>query len=131
MNDTLAALDKVLTERKQAQADSSYVASLYHKGLNKILEKVGEEAVEPLLAARDTDAGSPGSTTVTGTSQPTSCTSPAAGYTCKEVPTISRWSALRTNSAARASIGIRQAFKGLRIDVGGKHMRPFPRHRQH
>ena len=57
MNDTLAALDKVLTERKQAQADSSYVASLYHKGLNKILEKVGEEAVETILSARDTEAG--------------------------------------------------------------------------
>ncbi|AUM12245.1 phosphoribosyl-ATP diphosphatase [Ketobacter alkanivorans] len=55
MNDTLAALDKVLTERKQAQADSSYVASLYHKGLNKILEKVGEEATETLLAAKDAE----------------------------------------------------------------------------
>ena len=56
MNDTLAALDKVLTERKQAQADSSYVASLYHKGLNKILEKVGEESVETILAAKDAAA---------------------------------------------------------------------------
>ncbi|HAG97027.1 MAG: phosphoribosyl-ATP diphosphatase [Pseudomonadales bacterium] len=56
MNDTLAALDKVLTERKQAQADSSYVASLYHKGLNKILEKVGEEATETLLAAKDAES---------------------------------------------------------------------------
>ncbi|MEE2733421.1 MAG: phosphoribosyl-ATP diphosphatase [Pseudomonadota bacterium] len=55
MNDTLAALDKVLTERKQAQADSSYVASLYQKGLNKILEKVGEEATETLLAAKDAE----------------------------------------------------------------------------
>ncbi|WP_064612710.1 phosphoribosyl-ATP diphosphatase, partial [Streptobacillus moniliformis] len=33
--------------------DSSYVAKLYHKGLNKILEKVGEESVETLLAAKD------------------------------------------------------------------------------
>lgn len=55
MNDTLAALDKVLTERKQAEPDSSYVASLYHKGLNKILEKVGEEATETLLAAKDAE----------------------------------------------------------------------------
>ena len=55
MTDTLVALDKVLTERKQAAADSSYVASLYHKGLNKILEKVGEEATETLLAAKDAE----------------------------------------------------------------------------
>ncbi|MAR90633.1 MAG: phosphoribosyl-ATP diphosphatase [Pseudomonadota bacterium] len=55
MNDILAALDKVLSERKQAQPDSSYVASLYHKGLNKILEKVGEEATETLLAAKDAE----------------------------------------------------------------------------
>lgn len=55
MTDTLAALDKVLIERKQAEPDSSYVASLYHKGLNKILEKVGEEATETLLAAKDAE----------------------------------------------------------------------------
>ena len=40
-------------ERKQADADSSYVASLYAKGLNKILEKVGEESVESIIAAKD------------------------------------------------------------------------------
>jgi phosphoribosyl-ATP pyrophosphohydrolase len=39
----LAQLDEILAERKQATADASYVASLYKKGLNKILEKVGEE----------------------------------------------------------------------------------------
>ena len=46
-------LDKVLAERKQADADSSYVASLYAKGLNKILEKVGEESTESIIAAKD------------------------------------------------------------------------------
>ncbi len=51
--DTLAQLDQVLEARKQAAADSSYVASLYAKGLNKILEKVGEEATETILAAKD------------------------------------------------------------------------------
>ncbi len=51
----LAQLDAVLAERKQADADSSYVASLYHKGLNKILEKVGEEAVETVIAAKDAE----------------------------------------------------------------------------
>lgn len=51
----LSALDQVLAERKHAQPDSSYVASLYHKGLNKILEKVGEEATEAIIAAKDLD----------------------------------------------------------------------------
>ena len=49
----LQQLDNVLTERKQADADSSYVASLYAKGLNKILEKVGEESTESIIAAKD------------------------------------------------------------------------------
>lgn len=51
--DTLERIAQVLAQRKQASADSSYVASLYHKGLNKILEKVGEEATETILAAKD------------------------------------------------------------------------------
>ena len=49
----LQQLDGVLAERKQADADSSYVASLYAKGLNKILEKVGEESTESIIAAKD------------------------------------------------------------------------------
>lgn len=49
----LQQLDKVLAERKQADTDSSYVASLYAKGLNKILEKVGEESTESIIAAKD------------------------------------------------------------------------------
>lgn len=49
----LQQLDHVLVERKHADADSSYVASLYAKGLNKILEKVGEEATESIIAAKD------------------------------------------------------------------------------
>jgi len=53
MSDTLSRLAEVLESRKGAAADSSYVASLYHKGLNKILEKVGEESVETILAAKD------------------------------------------------------------------------------
>lgn len=52
-NDILTALDQVLAERKNASPDSSYVASLYHKGINKILEKVGEEATETIIAAKD------------------------------------------------------------------------------
>lgn len=53
--DVLAALGDILEERKQASADSSYVASLYHKGLNKILEKVGEESTEMIIAAKDAE----------------------------------------------------------------------------
>jgi len=55
MSDTLRALDQILEDRKAADADSSYVASLYQKGLNKILEKVGEEATEAILAAKDAE----------------------------------------------------------------------------
>ncbi|WP_047013454.1 phosphoribosyl-ATP diphosphatase [Spongiibacter sp. IMCC21906] len=56
MSDSAAVLDQlsdVLDQRRQASPDSSYVASLHHKGLNKILEKLGEEAVETVLAAKD------------------------------------------------------------------------------
>ena len=56
-SDTLTELARVLEQRKAATPESSYVASLHHKGLNKILEKVGEEAVETILAARDVQAG--------------------------------------------------------------------------
>ena len=55
MNDTLKELGQILEQRKQADADSSYVSSLYQKGLNKILEKVGEEATETILAAKDAE----------------------------------------------------------------------------
>ena len=51
----LQRLMEVLEARKRASADDSYVASLHSKGLNKILEKVGEESIETLLAARDAE----------------------------------------------------------------------------
>ena len=51
--DVLAHLGQLMQERKQAEADTSYVASLYKKGINKILEKVGEESVEAIIAAKD------------------------------------------------------------------------------
>lgn len=53
MSDTIKRITQVLEERKQASPESSYVASLYHKGINKILEKVGEEATETIIAAKD------------------------------------------------------------------------------
>ena len=49
MSDILTALDHVLDERKQSSPEESYVASLHHNGLNKILEKIGEEATEVIL----------------------------------------------------------------------------------
>lgn len=51
--DVLHYLGQLMQQRKAADADSSYVASLYQKGLNKILEKVGEENIETILAAKD------------------------------------------------------------------------------
>ncbi|MAY41521.1 MULTISPECIES: phosphoribosyl-ATP diphosphatase [unclassified Neptuniibacter] len=56
MSDVLTKLGEVLEQRKAASPDSSYVSSLHAKGLNKILEKVGEEATETILAAKDAQA---------------------------------------------------------------------------
>ena len=51
----LAELAATLEARKGAAPDSSYTASLYAKGLDAILKKVGEEAVETVMAAKDQD----------------------------------------------------------------------------
>jgi phosphoribosyl-ATP pyrophosphohydrolase len=53
--DTLQRLAEVLEARKGGDPDASYVASLYAKGLDAILKKVGEEATETVLAAKDGD----------------------------------------------------------------------------
>jgi len=55
VSDVLQQLAQVLEARKNADPESSYVASLHAKGLNKILEKVGEECTETLLAAKDAE----------------------------------------------------------------------------
>lgn len=61
-NDTLAKLAAVIESRKPARYGgsgdpaSSYVAKLFDKGLDAILKKVGEEAVETVMAAKDGDA---------------------------------------------------------------------------
>ena len=56
MSDVLTQLAVILEQRKQsADPDSSYVSSLHNKGLNKILEKVGEEATEAIIAAKDAE----------------------------------------------------------------------------
>ena len=53
MSEVLDALALVVAKRRAADPNESYVASLNAKGLNKILEKVGEEAVEVVIAAKD------------------------------------------------------------------------------
>jgi len=51
----LSQLMDVLEQRKTAAADSSYVASLYKKGLDAILKKIGEEATEVVMAGKEQD----------------------------------------------------------------------------
>jgi phosphoribosyl-ATP pyrophosphohydrolase len=53
MSEILSQLTEVLEQRKQADPDSSYVSGLYNKGLDAILKKVGEEATETVMAAKD------------------------------------------------------------------------------
>jgi phosphoribosyl-ATP pyrophosphohydrolase len=55
MSDILEQIAETLEARKQAEADSSYVASLYARGLDTILKKVGEEATETVIAAKSGD----------------------------------------------------------------------------
>ena len=51
--DFLQELEAVIANRKNAAPESSYVASLFQKGINKIAQKVGEEAVETVIEAKD------------------------------------------------------------------------------
>ena len=55
MSDVLQQLAEVLESRKLQSADESYVASLYAKGLDTILKKIGEEATETVIAAMSGD----------------------------------------------------------------------------
>ena len=54
-DDILARLMTVLESRKGADPATSYVASLYHKGLDTVLEKIGEESAETIIAAKSGD----------------------------------------------------------------------------
>lgn len=54
-HEILQRLTETLEERKQASPDTSYVARLFSKGEDAILKKVGEEAVEVILAAKCND----------------------------------------------------------------------------
>ncbi|MFV2061560.1 MAG: phosphoribosyl-ATP diphosphatase [Gammaproteobacteria bacterium] len=56
MNDILQKLAVILEQRKNADSEDSYVAGLYTKGLDSILKKIGEEATETVMAAKDGDS---------------------------------------------------------------------------
>lgn len=57
MNDILSKLAEILEQRKHADAATSYVAELYAKGLDVMLKKIGEEATETVIAAKNGDRG--------------------------------------------------------------------------
>ena len=54
-DDIIDRLVEVLESRKGAEPETSYVASLYHKGLDSILKKIGEESAETIIAAKTGD----------------------------------------------------------------------------
>ena len=54
-DDFISALEDIILDRKINPSDSSYVSSLFKKGTNKIAQKVGEEAVELVIEAKDDD----------------------------------------------------------------------------
>lgn len=51
----LLQLEGIIQQRKQSASENSYVASLFKKGINKIAQKVGEEAVEVVIEAKDSN----------------------------------------------------------------------------
>jgi phosphoribosyl-ATP pyrophosphohydrolase len=53
--DILEHLAAVIEQRKQGDPEKSYVARLFHKGTDAILKKIGEEATETVMAAKDGD----------------------------------------------------------------------------
>ncbi len=54
-NETLARIANAIEERKTGNPEESYVARLFAKGEDAILKKIGEEATETVLAAKDGD----------------------------------------------------------------------------
>ncbi len=51
----LTRLEEIITDRKENPSEKSYTSSLFNKGINKIAQKVGEEAVEMVIEAKDQD----------------------------------------------------------------------------
>lgn len=54
--DFLFYLEEIINLRKQVSPDQSYVASLFQKGINKIAQKVGEEAIEMVIESKDNNS---------------------------------------------------------------------------
>jgi phosphoribosyl-ATP pyrophosphohydrolase/phosphoribosyl-AMP cyclohydrolase len=52
---SLSKLEQVISDRKNNPSDKSYTSSLFQKGINKIAQKVGEEAVELVIESKDDD----------------------------------------------------------------------------
>lgn len=52
---TLEKLEEIINERKNNPSENSYTSSLFGKGINKIAQKVGEEAVEVVIESKDDD----------------------------------------------------------------------------
>lgn len=52
----LADLERIIQDRRANPTEASYTASLFQKGINRIAQKVGEEAVEVVIASKDSDA---------------------------------------------------------------------------
>ncbi|SJZ50259.1 phosphoribosyl-ATP pyrophosphatase /phosphoribosyl-AMP cyclohydrolase [Chitinophaga eiseniae] len=52
-NDFLARLESIITDRKNNPSDKSYTSQLFARGINKVAQKVGEEAVEVVIEAKD------------------------------------------------------------------------------
>ncbi len=55
-NNFLLQLEKIIADRKNNPTDESYTSSLFKKGINKIAQKLGEEAVELVIEAKDDNA---------------------------------------------------------------------------
>jgi len=55
-SDFLVQLEQVIAQRRAGNSDESYVKKMFDKGLNKIAQKVGEEAVEMVIEAKDDNA---------------------------------------------------------------------------
>ena len=52
----LSTLETIISNRKKEASDASYISSLFQSGINKIAQKVGEEAVETIIEAKDDNA---------------------------------------------------------------------------
>ena len=56
MNTFLTELDAIIQSRKDSPQDGSYTSSLFEKGTDRLLKKIGEEAGEVIIAAKNRDA---------------------------------------------------------------------------